>query len=259
LTPNNIIGGNIRGLIAGDFHFPFESEICVDLFLAFVKWFQPDFIVLNGDVADMYSISDHCKLKNEFIYSLQYEFDQIYDFLKRLRRIYDGPLDFNEGNHEFRLRKFMARDKRLQLRDLTISGQLNFRELHIKYNESAQGNGKCQKKNWLIMHGKKCSKHAGMTVINHSLDFRGFDIIVNHIHRHAYVHFTCMDKVVQLVENACMCDDPEYLDNPNWQRGFTAMVDSHAYPVRINQKVAKFVDHTFTWKRFKDKNKVIIT
>lgn len=51
----------VRTVIINDVHIPFEDEIAVRLVFKFMKWFNPELVILNGDIMDCYMLSKFAK------------------------------------------------------------------------------------------------------------------------------------------------------------------------------------------------------
>lgn len=101
--------GRIKTLVIGsDFHDVESDEFVLSVFLDTVKRVQPDVIVLNGDVFDMYELSRYDQDPREFRIKERYDFVRERIF-KPLREIApDTQIDFIVGNHEQRMLKLLA-------------------------------------------------------------------------------------------------------------------------------------------------------
>jgi predicted phosphodiesterase len=93
-------------LVASDFHLPYHNSAAVEACLAFGDKFNPDAILLNGDVFDCYQISrfdrdpDKPKIRHELECGKQ--------FFGHLRaRFPDAQLVFKLGNHDERFEKYL--------------------------------------------------------------------------------------------------------------------------------------------------------
>lgn len=108
--------------VIGDFQVPFQDRQAVDLALAFVEDLKPDGVILNGDIADCYTLSDFDRnpLHKE---TLQDEIEQIQDILKRLEHV--PQKTFIAGKHEDRLRRVLWR----KAPELGMLPQLRFEQL----------------------------------------------------------------------------------------------------------------------------------
>ena len=218
-------------LVAGDFQIPFYDPRTVSLFLRFAKDLQPDKIVLNGDVMDCWEISDFVRspfVKTKF----RDEIKQTKTFLKDLRqKCPNSEITFIEGNHEFRVRKYlMYRAKELaELDELQIQTLLGLDELKIEYISNHLGANKhsdvyTRVGDLFIGHWDSIRQWGGFTAKN-LLDKRGVCILQNHTHRMGSHYRTWVgEKVMGAWENGCLCDlKPSYVANPDWQQGWSCV------------------------------------
>jgi len=73
------------------------------------------------------------------------------------------------------------------------------------------------------------------------LDDKGVSLIQGHTHRMGMYYKTIMGrKILTAVEGGCLCSfDTTYVNNPNWQHGFTLIQyhkkDYSIYPIKINR------------------------
>lgn len=211
--------------MAGDFHFPFECLIAVRLFLAFVAYFKPHIIFLNGDVADCWEISRFTKPENINIRLVE-EFAKVRVFLYKLREVAPkARIIFIYGNHEYRFEKFIAdNSKALQgLRGMTLAEQLCCDGANIEIVNSHLKENYFQYGKLLIGHFNKVNKHSAYTAKN-LLEEKGISLIQNHTHRGGSSFKRDFGSFKSAYENFCMCNiNPTYLSLPNWQQGFSVI------------------------------------
>ena len=74
-------------VIAADFHIPFQDEKALKLFKIFLKDFQPDKLILAGDILDFWEISHFNKIPKDPD-SLQETIDICYKILKEFRTLF---------------------------------------------------------------------------------------------------------------------------------------------------------------------------
>lgn len=97
-----------RVLVIPDCHIPYENKKSYELMLAVAKDIDPDGVYILGDYADFYSINAHgkaphinIKLKDE-IYEVHQRLKELSDLFPKAKKV------FIEGNHEFRLARYIA-------------------------------------------------------------------------------------------------------------------------------------------------------
>jgi len=97
-----------RIMVISDIHDIECEEFTLEVFIAECKRKQPDIIVLNGDIFDLYEFSRytqdprHIKIKERFEFIHKRVFKALRDACP------DAQIDFIMGNHEFRLIKYLA-------------------------------------------------------------------------------------------------------------------------------------------------------
>lgn len=100
-------------LIVPDCHLPNHSKEALDVMLSIAKDLpRLDEIVLLGDLADYYGVSLHDKLPQCFTLKQRMK-DEIWTvnkFLDYLETTFKVPIKWLEGNHLFRLKKYMMKN-----------------------------------------------------------------------------------------------------------------------------------------------------
>lgn len=123
-------------LIAADFHDKEVDPFCLSVFLATAQRIQPDIIVLNGDILDLYEFSRFDKDPRQIDLEGRITFVRERIFKPLREACPDAQIDFMLGNHEQRLLKHMA-DRTPFLRQLmslwgtTLSGLFGLDEFEI--------------------------------------------------------------------------------------------------------------------------------
>src|SRR5712664_582989 len=99
-------------VIANDFHIPFHDERALLLFKLFLRRERPDWVILNGDLQDCWEISNYDltpRAGKEFKEEIEKGKRILRAFRRRLPRV---RITWIEGNHEFRLRKYLIQKAR---------------------------------------------------------------------------------------------------------------------------------------------------
>src|SRR5204863_7804654 len=99
-------------VIANDFQIPFHDERALSLFKLFLRRERPDWLILNGDFQDFWDISSYDRTRRN-----GKEFRTEIEIGKRILRSFrrslpHGRITWIEGNHEFRLRKYLIQNAR---------------------------------------------------------------------------------------------------------------------------------------------------
>ena len=229
-------GDTKKLVVAGDFHIPFHDIDALNLFFKFIKSTRPDTIILNGDIIDCYKL-----FKNEQTPISSAEFEHEVDLtrqvLQRIRNTCpDSEIIMIEGNHEFRLRKYLIQ-RAPHLYKLLLGGffdnsnsgtlmdyLLNCWKYKIEYiplkeNMNKFSHNYIQIQDIFIGHFDKVTKHAGYTAKNLREDM-GVNIVQSHTHRIGSSYKTFLDGTRFGLEIGCLCYDPTYQNACDWQLGF---------------------------------------
>ena len=97
-------------VVANDFQIPFHDEKALALLKLFLRRERPDWLVLNGDFQDFWEISSFDltpRIGKEFIEEIKIGKKILKSFRRILRR---ARITWIEGNHEFRLRKYLIKN-----------------------------------------------------------------------------------------------------------------------------------------------------
>jgi hypothetical protein len=90
-----------------DSHVPFEDKRAFDLMLRTLSDWKPDAINILGDFGDFYSVSSHSKSPDR-VRHLEQEVEAINARLDQLDALGAGEKRFVEGNHEWRLERYLS-------------------------------------------------------------------------------------------------------------------------------------------------------
>jgi predicted phosphodiesterase len=96
-----------RILFIPDTHVPYHNKKAFDLLLKVAQDLKPEIVVILGDFADLYSVSKFIKdpsRKNK----LKWEIEQVNLALDRIERLNAPLVIYLEGNHEFRLNRYIS-------------------------------------------------------------------------------------------------------------------------------------------------------
>src|SRR2546427_11154479 len=99
-------------VIANDFQIPFHDERALLLFKMFLRRERPDWLNLNGDFQDFWEISSYDltpRSGTEFKSEIETGRKILRSFRRSLTR---ARITWIEGNHEFRLRKYLIQNAR---------------------------------------------------------------------------------------------------------------------------------------------------
>lgn len=213
---------NLKVVVLSDIHIPYQDQNALNLALAYMDDYQPDVIVLNGDIADFYGVSSYSKTKKDAL-NYQEELDATSDWLLALvNRFSDSEIYYIEGNHETRANRTLGNraPEFLPLRDLKVNKLLGLEDMGIKWIPESQ---ELKIGSLMFIHGHKARRHAGTTARAHFEDY-GCAVIVGHVHRLSVAYKRNKYGNHAMIENGTLCDlDVEYMKYPDWQHGFTEL------------------------------------
>lgn len=206
-------------VFGSDFHFPYQDDAAIASFINLVQRLQPDRVVLNGDIADFFSLS-RFNTAQARIDDLQEEIDQANEFRANVREAApNAVIDETEGNHDNRVTTYVEKNARslASLRALSPANLFRYEELEINWHP---GCGFLLRDSFLVKHGTIVRGEAGATA-KAELLLAGISGISGHTHRlsryrkNGYVQR-------EWLEQGCLCRlDPDYVAGglPNWTQG----------------------------------------
>lgn len=227
-------------VFVSDLHIPYHDKRTVKSVDEFLKKWQPDQLVLGGDIIDMYSISRFDKDPRRAS-RLQEEFDETNQYLKNIRKMLPKQkIVYLEGNHCERMDKYLMRHPELHgLRTLKVPYQLGLKELNIPYMKDYVY------KNFLFTHGTKISKYTSMAELEKNV----MSGVSGHKHTMQVAYKTIRGKDYKWITNGHLCDikQAEYVQNPDWQQGIT-LVWFNKKNRRFFSEPLEVVDHKIFYR-----------
>ena len=243
-------------VIAGDFHLPFHDERALLLFKLFLRREYPDWLILDGDFQDFWEISNYHhtpRTGKEFREEIEIGKRILRSFRRTLPR---ARITWIEGNHEFRLRKYLIQNARelYGLPGLSIPELFDLKRLGIEYVPCHELASKFTDNfirvgNLYVGHWDKVSKHAAYAA-KVLVEEKGVSLLQGHTHRFgAHARTTVDGRVLLGIENFSMCSRRQsYVSHPNWQLGFSVVYFQpgsgrfHWFPILIGR------DYRFIWR-----------
>jgi predicted phosphodiesterase len=176
---SGVAGGLEPILIIPDAHRPFHSKVWWDLLMQAGRFLKPKHLVIIGDFADFYEVSDHPK-DPERKHRMPDELADVDAGLNDLDSLNATNKIYIEGNHEDRLRRHLQKDP-------ALAGVVNTRSL-LKLDE----------RGWHFVPYKDHTS-LGVAYFTHDVDASGRNaiykaletyqhtIITGHTHRLQYI------------------------------------------------------------------------
>ncbi len=208
----NIKNGKIA--IASDIHIPFQDDKAVDAFLNYLRDEQPNVVILNGDVLDMFMLSRFTK--GEGRNPLE-EIEECRNLLKKLALVVpQADIYYVIGNHETRLERYVL-TKAPELASLVedVFTIIQASKYSAKGCASVTIND-----NLVIKHGTLLGNKSGLSAIK-EMEASYMSGASGHTHRLCKYIARKAGRKLFWMETGCLCGlNPEYMVNPNWQQGF---------------------------------------
>jgi predicted phosphodiesterase len=214
-----------RVLVLSDVHVPYHDEVALNAALAHGDEFNPDAVLLNGDIADFYRVSRYQKDPDRR--SFQQELDAVRQFLAHLRaRFPRSRIVYKLGNHEERWWSYLwQRAPELMGVDFASFGVMVQAEQHRIELVSEQR--PVQLGHLTVLHGHELPK--GLTnPVNPARGafLRALDIVLmGHQHRTSeHTETTMTGRTITCWSTGCLCSlTPEYMRINRHNHGFATV------------------------------------
>lgn len=216
-------------LVLGDTHFPMHDRKTIEAAFAEAKAKGAVGVLFNGDLMDMWGVSPFFREPSEesFNDELTCGREAFRWFRSRLPK---ARFVYREGNHEFRLRRYIV-DKAAALFSLPELKLPNLLGLEQVGCEWVQDKRKVLLGKLVTLHGHEFRQTIGAAVNPAALAFRRATstVLVNHHHRTSEHHVrTLDDKQIGAWSVGCACYlSPDYEPYGQTNHGY-AMVEVHA-------------------------------
>src|SRR3990167_7552973 len=166
-----------------------------------------------------YLISDFCKdPKRIHQWGIEKEITEARKLMARLEFIKEKW--WLGGNHEDRWRRVHWNHPTLQgmLKDFPEAFKMSDHGFKWKPYGAIHNLGKL-----MVMHGSMVNKHSGATARSH-FEKLGSSVLLGHSHRMGAYYKTDTRGTHVAYEGGCLCRlDPEYVQYPDWQQGFSVV------------------------------------
>jgi UDP-2,3-diacylglucosamine pyrophosphatase LpxH len=216
-----------RAIVIGDVHIPYHDVAVTNLVYDFMEEMQPDLIIIIGDYADCYEISDFAKDPSRKV-SFVDESRIVVSNLTYIRKVCPrAKIVYICGNHEHRLHRFLIRNAPalVGLPGTTIPEIFQFKKLGIEWVDCTAE--KFHDTYWqfeeyeiLFGHFARITKHSAYCAKN-LIDDYGVSLIQGHVHSMGFHERNHERGTVGGWENGCLCDlNPMYMKQKNWMHGF---------------------------------------
>ena len=215
-------------VITSDWHIPYHDVDALKVFFRFLQEYQPDELVLNGNINDCSAFSTHPKLREvaATFRTAKQEREYWFSIAELLRDILPNTKITYIGSqcHEGWIDKWTSLSPiLLEDENYTIQNWFKLDDYGIDYVKEVYdpvGDG-----TFLITHGTTARSKGGNSA-HAELDMSGTSVCVGHTHRLAQVFKS--NAVTELVglESGCMCQRQPWYHLKgrrlmmDWQQGF---------------------------------------
>ena len=207
--------------VIGDIHIPYHDIPAVEVAIKYIKDNKIPYVLLNGDILDMYNGSSFQKDRKKR--DLAQELRDGKEFYQWIRQeLPDQVIYYKEGNHEARWERFLSQvnPAMLDVEDFKLSQIMRFGELKIIEVDTK---GPVMAGRLPIFHGHETGMKSGGVNPARSLALRTKQHgMTSHFHRssvHRTPHYLEGSKVTYSI--GCLCNlSPEYMPINEWSHGF---------------------------------------
>lgn len=214
--------GPLRCLILPDIHIPYYDRDATAIALKYGRDRKANFILLNGDLLDCYSISrwETDPRERDFPGELR----TVHDFLHVLKSGFPrARIVFKEGNHEERYERYMMvrAPELLGIPEFSLTNAMHLGQYGVEHVGEMRPIrlGKLN-----ILHGHEYK----FSISNPVNPARGFflraktNVLGSHLHQTSqHSDKNLEEKVVSAYSTGCLCDlHPRYRPINNWNHGF---------------------------------------
>jgi len=215
-------------VVTSDWHLPFQDREALKLFLNFLYEYQPDELILNGNINDMTSFSTHPRLRElaNVFRDGKTERENWFEVAQLLRQILPNSKIVYIGSqcHEGWLDNWVQQSPILvDDYNYSLPGWLRLDDYGIEYEPEVYdviGN-----KQLLVTHGTVARSKGGNSAYA-TMESEGTSVIVGHTHRLAQVFKTTSIGETVAVECGCLCNRQPWYHLKgrrlmmDWQQGF---------------------------------------
>lgn len=225
-------------MVTSDYHIPYMDDKAYSLMRAFAKDYKPNVFVINGDMADFYSLSDFDKNPDHF--DLQYEIDESKRILKDLRNTLGNKTTMymiGDNHMTGRLQRYLWKNPEIANLDvMKMENLLDLDKYKVKYIGAdmdywKKTDGSLKLGNVHILHGDSrmngasTSKYSGYSAKN-TVQTKRQNVIMGHVHRLAHHYNSNEDGTLHGIEDGCLCQE---IPTANWQQGFVTFEIDGSY------------------------------
>ena len=248
--PKRTVEAGAYTVVAGDFHFPAQSNASLAILLEVISQLRPKRLILNGDTVDLLAVSRYPK-DQRYTWDLRREVTEFHKFLHVAHGIGSAwGMEFveTEANHSgngtaSRWHRYLSD------RVPVLYGHPKAEELlryeawfYPEWCPIRLADHVLIADELLVLHGDLVRKHAAYSARGHAEKWHS-SVMHSHTHRmgSSLERIPAVgnrpEQVRRAYEIGCLCDlNPSYVSAPNWTNGFAIIAhndDPGGYGVEL--------------------------
>lgn len=248
---------NERSLVVtSDWHIPFQDNKVLQVFLDFLAEYQPDELILNGNINDCTSFSSHPRLRDlaNVFKDGKEERERWFSIAELLRQVLPDSKIIYIGSlcHEGWIDNWVQQSPILvEDMNYTIPGWFKLADFGIDYIPEAYdpiGNGEL-----IITHGTIARGKSGASAMA-SIEMEGTSTIVAHTHKLSQIYKTTAVNEIVGIECGCMCQRKPWYHLKgkrlmmDWQQGFVLVnVKDNSFSAQCIPIIRDGDDNPYFW------------
>ena len=221
-------------LVAGDFHFPAQSNASLAILLEVISQLRPKRLILNGDTVDLLAVSRYPK-DQRHTWDLRHEVTEFHKFLHMVHSLSNAwgmDLVETEANHSgngtaSRWHRYLSDRVPVLYGHPQAERLLEYQTwFYPEWCPIRLQNHAMIADELLVIHGDLVRKHAAYSARGHAEKWHS-SVMHSHTHRmgSSLERIPAVgnrpEQVRRAYEIGCMCDlNPSYVSAPNWTNGF---------------------------------------
>ena len=243
-------------VITSDWHIPFQDNQAVGCFLDFLAEYQPDILVLNGNINDCTSFSSHPRLRDlaNVFRDGKEERERWFSIAELIRTVLPNSKIIYVGSqcHEGWINNWVQSSPILVEDDnYTIPGWFKLDDFVIDFVDEVYD--PIGDSTLLISHGTIARGKSGASAMA-SLEMEGTSTIVGHTHRLAQVYKTTARSEIVGIEGGCLCQRTPWYHLKgkrlmmDWQQGFVLVnIKDNSFSAQCIPIIRDGNDNPYFW------------
>lgn len=243
-------------VVTSDWHIPFQDNEALAIFLDFLAEYQPDEVVLNGNINDCTSFSSHPRIRAlaDTLRDGKEERERWFHIAELLRLAVPNSKIVYIGSqcHEGWIDNWVQSSPILvEDPNYTIPGWFRLGDFNIDYIPEVYdpiGDGTL-----LISHGTIARGKSGASAMA-SMEMEGTSTIVGHTHKLAQVYKTTAINETVGIESGCLCQRKPWYHLKgkrlmmDWQQGFVLVnIKDNSFSAQCIPIIRDGDDNPYFW------------